>query len=395
MASTDAKPVPQKNVAYRATFPIYDADGDLVTGATGLDSEISKDAGTFADCTNEATEIATSSGIYYLDLTSTEMNADCVSIIVKTSSSGAKTTVLVFYPEEAGDMRVNVTNWLGTAASTPTVAGIPKVEVASMNDSTIAANTFTANSGLRPIITGTAAAGTANSITLDASASSSDGTYDPGLVRISSGTGAGQARLILNYAGSTKVATVDRDWRTAPDATSVYEISPTTNLLSTNEGIAAAGNSTTITLNSTASSTDDVYTGQLVVIRSGVGQDQSRIITGYVGSTKVATVASPWAINVSSSSVYMILPEGRTQVTAFTSEGIVAMADGILDRSAGVETGLTVRQALRLMASALYGKASGLATTTAVFRDFGDTKARITATVDADGNRSALTLDAS
>lgn len=117
MASTDAKPVPQKNVAYRVTFPIMDADGDLVTGATGLDSEISKDAGTFADCTNEATEIATSSGVYYLDLTSTEMNADTVAIIVKTSSSGAKTTTIVMYPEEAGDIRVNVTAYGGTAGT--------------------------------------------------------------------------------------------------------------------------------------------------------------------------------------------------------------------------------------------------------------------------------------
>jgi hypothetical protein len=114
MASTDAKPVPQKNVAYRVTFPILDADGDLVTGATGLDSEISKDGGTFADCTNEATEIATNSGMYFLDLTSTEMNADTVAIIVKTSSSGAKTTPIVMYPEEAGDIRVNVTQFGST-----------------------------------------------------------------------------------------------------------------------------------------------------------------------------------------------------------------------------------------------------------------------------------------
>ena len=103
MASSDAKPYPYKNTAYRATFPIFDADGDPVTGAAGLDSEVSKDGGTFADCTNEATEIATSSGIYYLDLTSSEMNADTVAVIVKTSTSGAKTTVLVFYPVEAGD----------------------------------------------------------------------------------------------------------------------------------------------------------------------------------------------------------------------------------------------------------------------------------------------------
>src|ERR1700754_3272715 len=99
MASTDARPIPVKNAAYRVTFPILNASGDLVTGATGLDSEVSKDGGTFADCTNEATEIASSSGLYYLDLTSTEMNADTVAIIVKTSNSGAKTVPIVFYPQ--------------------------------------------------------------------------------------------------------------------------------------------------------------------------------------------------------------------------------------------------------------------------------------------------------
>lgn len=115
MASTDAFWPPRKNVAFRITFPIYDAEGDLVTGATGLDSEISKDGGTFADVTAEATEIATASGMYFLDLTNTEMNADTVAIIVKTTSSGAKTTVLIMYPQESGDQKVDVVQWLGSA----------------------------------------------------------------------------------------------------------------------------------------------------------------------------------------------------------------------------------------------------------------------------------------
>ena len=113
MASGDARPMPQKNVAYRVTFPLFSNTGTLVTGAAGLDSEVSKDAGTFADCTNEATEIATSSGMYYLDLTSTEMNADTVTIIVKTSTTDARTTPIILYPEEAGDVRVNVTQISG------------------------------------------------------------------------------------------------------------------------------------------------------------------------------------------------------------------------------------------------------------------------------------------
>ena len=119
MASTDASAYPIKNTAWRVTFPILDADGDLVTGATGLDSEISKDAGTFADCTNEATEIATSSGMYYLDLTSTEMNADTVAIIVKSSG---KTTPIVVYPITASvaKLGVNLVNIAGSAVSTST-----------------------------------------------------------------------------------------------------------------------------------------------------------------------------------------------------------------------------------------------------------------------------------
>ena len=151
MASTDATAIPVKNQAYRVTFPILDADGDLVTGATDLDSEVSKDSGTFADCTNEATEIATSSGMYYLDLTATEMNADTVAIIVKTSTSGAKTTPIVLYPQEAGDIKVNVTYVNGVDLSA--TGAIPEFGI---------------------IRRGTAQSATATTLVLDASANFGD-----------------------------------------------------------------------------------------------------------------------------------------------------------------------------------------------------------------------------
>lgn len=95
-----ALPYPVYGVPFGVTFPILDADGDLVTGATGLDSERSLNGDTFSDCTNEATEIATNSGTYYLLLTAAEMTADVVTVIVKTSSSGAKTTVLTLNPRK-------------------------------------------------------------------------------------------------------------------------------------------------------------------------------------------------------------------------------------------------------------------------------------------------------
>src|SRR3989304_9735216 len=116
MAVTDSKPVPQKNVAYHIGFPILDADGDLVGGATGLDSEVSTDSGGFADCASEAVqETGTSTGMYELDLTAGEMNGDLVMVVIK--STEGKTTPIVMYPEEAGDIRVNVTQVSGDATA--------------------------------------------------------------------------------------------------------------------------------------------------------------------------------------------------------------------------------------------------------------------------------------
>lgn len=60
-----------------------------------------------------------------------------------------------------------------------------------------------------------------------------------------------------------------------------------------------------------------------------------------------------------------------------------------------IEGTITVQQAQRLMLSGLAGKASGAATDTMRFRDLADSKDRIVATVDADGNRLAVTLDGS
>lgn len=71
-----------------------------------------------------------------------------------------------------------------------------------------------------------------------------------------------------------------------------------------------------------------------------------------------------------------------------------SVADALLDRADGVETGVTPRQGFRLMLATLVGKLSGAATTTINIRDTGDSKNRISATVDSDGNRTAVTLDA-
>lgn len=68
-------------------------------------------------------------------------------------------------------------------------------------------------------------------------------------------------------------------------------------------------------------------------------------------------------------------------------------AAALLDLSNGIETSITPRQAIRLILAAAAGKISGAATTTVTIRNVGDSKDRITATVDSAGNRSAVTTD--
>ena len=58
-----------------------------------------------------------------------------------------------------------------------------------------------------------------------------------------------------------------------------------------------------------------------------------------------------------------------------------------------IESGVTMRQALRLMLSVLAGKSLGGGTTTISFRDVNDVKDRVIATVDHNGNRSSMVLD--
>lgn len=70
------------------------------------------------------------------------------------------------------------------------------------------------------------------------------------------------------------------------------------------------------------------------------------------------------------------------------------LAAALLDGADAIEAGLTLRQALRIIAAATAGKVSGGGTTTITFRSAeADDTDRIVATVDSNGNRTAITLD--
>ena len=84
-----------------------------------------------------------------------------------------------------------------------------------------------ANPGRESVNEGMAQGGGASTITLNALASSSDDAYIGQVVFLRSGTGADQACRVTDYNGTTKVATVAKNWAVNPDSTTGYVMLPT------------------------------------------------------------------------------------------------------------------------------------------------------------------------
>ncbi len=119
-------------------------------------------------------------------------------------------------------------------------------------------------------------------------------------------------------------------------------------------------------------------------------------------STGVLPFASA-AYDVVPALVYDSLVKGtdKLQVDAQQIEGadateqLAAAAAAVLDLADGVESGKTVRQALRYMAAMLAGKVAGAGTGTESFRGIDGATDRVRVTVDENGNRTAIEYDPS
>jgi hypothetical protein len=171
----NALPYPVYGLAFTVTFPLLDADGDPISPSSP-DSQISKNGDTYAACTNEAVEIATTSGTCYLTLTASELTADVVTI--RILSTGAKTTVITLYPRKL------------PVLATGTCQG--------SNDT--------------------------GDIQLASGDSAIDDFYN-GCLIVAVIDGTTEARVINDYVGSTKVAEIAPAWNTAaPDSDDTYTI---------------------------------------------------------------------------------------------------------------------------------------------------------------------------
>lgn len=274
MASTDAKHIPVKNSAYRLTFPIFDADGDLVAGATGLDSEVSIDGGTFADCTNEATEIATSSGMYYLDLTAAEMNGDTIALIIKTSSSGAKTTPIVLYTaaRSVNDLAFPTTTGRSIDVSAGGEVGL---DWANVGGSTTILN-----------LSGTTIK-TATDV--DTQLGAIDDYLDTEIAAIKAKTDNLPASPAATGDIPTAATVADAIWDEARSGhTTAGTFGESFDGLEAGQAATGTLSTTQMTTNLTEA-TDDHYNGRIIVWLTGALKRQATDITDYTGSTKMLT----------------------------------------------------------------------------------------------------------
>lgn len=85
----------------------------------------------------------------------------------------------------------------------------------------------------------------------------------------------------------------------------------------TDTGNLQAATTTSVTLKSGASSTDDIHKGMCVIMTGGTQNGQARKITAYNGTTKVATVSPAWTTAPSAGDSYKVEPFSEAMINQY------------------------------------------------------------------------------
>ncbi len=401
MSSGDATYLPIKNTAYRAYFPILDADGDPVPGASGLDSEVSIDGASMADCTNEATYIADSAGSYYLDLVASEMNSSCSLAEIKSSAPG-KTTVLTMYPVEEADYgtatQIKLASVLTTIGAlenvstsdivTHTTSALVTIDVAQASSITAVDTKVTdvaqasavtavdtkvtdvaqasAITAINTIVTGVAQASSLTTVdtkVTDVAQASALTTVD-GKV-----TDVAQASAVASIPTESMATVVDAVWDEEltgathnVSASSGRRLRDVESVIHIEGGTLASATSSTFELPGTSNANDDFYNMNFIVITDNTGIGQVRHIDDYTGDTKVGNIKPSWITTPDSTSGYAIMPIGLVHVDTIVQSGLTSITNELDANSTQLASIIADTAAME----ASYAQASALLTTAAV-----------------------------
>lgn len=277
---------------------------------------------------------------------------------------------------------VSTTQWLGTAVSTPTVAGVPNVNAKTWNDLTTVALPLvptTAGRTLDVSATGEAGIDWANigSPTTAVNLSATNIDVDQVVASVSGAVGsvtgltasnldaavstlataanlatvAGyidteigdiQSRLPAALVGGRMDSSVGAVAANAITAAGIADgaidratFAADTGMVSIRSNTAQAGASTSITLDASASAVTDFYKNDMIVLTGGTGAGQGRYCTAYNGTTKVATV-SAWATNPDVTSTFAII--AADAIVGATAPTAVQVADEVQTRTIAAVT---------------------------------------------------------
>jgi hypothetical protein len=304
-------------------------------------------------------------GLYEVQIADARMAVSSAKGLV-LSFSGATNLAQQDLTIQLEEAPADVTKWLGTAAATPTVAGVPEVDITYINGvaasgaGTVAANVTQWNGSAvaTPNVSGVPKVDPTH---WNGTAVATPDTVGYPKVTIKSGTGTGEVSL---SSGTVTTGAISAG---AITATAIAA-----------DAITDAKVASDVTIASVTGSVGSV-TGAVGSVTGAVGS-----VTGSVGSVAANGITAS-SIATDAIGALELAADAATEISSGVATAVGAIT---------IETGLTLVQALQLVAAACAGKASGLATTSVVYRNaVADSKNRISATVDAYGNRSAITTD--
>lgn len=218
-------------IEFMLSSPAATSSDRCVTTAPGSlfapgDIKVSKDGGSFTNAANSVTQVAASNPTYSLILSASEMSAERIIVQFRDQDGPAfRDAVLrVRTKHRLGQVLVDATQ-IGGAASAMKLTAASGGYGLEVMDATV---TGKIKGVLDSMVdrTNILASGGASTATLDASASATNDYYNGDILLLYQGTGAGQSRVITDYDGSSKQATVNSSWAVNPDNTTRYLITP-------------------------------------------------------------------------------------------------------------------------------------------------------------------------
>jgi hypothetical protein len=200
--------------------------------------------------------------------------------------------------------------------------------------------------------------------------------------------GAGLTAIPWNAAWDAEVQSE------ATDALNAYDPPTNTEMVAAFTQIKGATWATTDTLEAIRDRGDAAWitatgfsTLDAAGVRAAVGLASANLDT-QIGT--LATSAALATVDTVVDSILLLAGTNGVVVAAGSKAGYSLAAAG-LDQVV-IEAGMNARQAMAITSAGIAGVLSGAATTTVVIKGAGVATTRITATVDADGNRSEVTL---